>query len=318
MVMNARTERYPERGAMYRSRILILVVFVGLIASGRAQQAASMEPSIELVLLGTGYPYPSGDRAGPSCAVIVGDDVFIVDAGRGVGMRIAAAGIPWDGIRGVFITHLHSDHYDGLPDLFHSTWQFGNGLPFELYGPEGIRKLADGILQFYEPDIHIRRDLTEKLPPEGARINTHPVEEGVVLDIPGKVRITAFVEDHKPVIPAFGYRFDAGSKSIVVTGDTRPNPNLVRFARGADILVHEAYVGGNASSGGNGGRPWSIRDYHSSAAEAGRTAQEAGAKTLVLTHLMPGNAPERYFLEEARKTFGGKILVGRDLLRVQP
>jgi ribonuclease Z len=275
---------------------------------------AQPDLAMELVLLGTGYPYPSAERAGPSCAVIVGSDVFVVDAGRGTVMRLEAADISWDSIKSVFITHLHSDHIDGLPDLFHSTWQFGKGMPFELYGPEGIRGVADGILKFYEADIHIRRDLTEKLPPEGARINVHEVREGAVCVFPSGLRITAFAVDHRPVIPAFGYRFDAGPHSIVITGDTRPNANLDRFAKGADILLHEAYVRSSAAT--NEAHSWSIYDYHSSAREAGETAEKAHVKILVLTHLIPGNAPERYFLEEARKTFGGKIIVGRDLMRI--
>jgi len=271
---------------------------------------------MELILLGTGYPYPSAERAGPSCAVIVGDSVFIVDAGRGAVMRLAATDISWSSIKSVFITHLHSDHIDGLPDLFHSTWQFGSGMPFELYGPEGIKNVADGILKFYDADIHIRRDLTEKLPPEGAEITAHKIREGIVYNLPGEVRITAFVVNHHPVEPAYGYRFDAGSSSIVITGDMRPNTNLTRFAEGTDILVHEAYVGGSVSSEGEGLRPWTIHDYHSSASEAGEAAEKANAKILVLTHLIPGNAPEQYFLDEAGKTFSGKIIVGRDLMRI--
>ncbi|MBN2321158.1 MAG: MBL fold metallo-hydrolase [Acidobacteria bacterium] len=277
---------------------------------------AQQDPVMELILLGTGYPYPSADRAGPSCAVVVGGRVFIVDAGRGAVMRLAATGISWDSIQSVFITHLHSDHIDGLPDLFHSTWQFGSGRPFNLYGPKGIRKVADGILQFYESDIHIRRDLTEKLPSEGAEIIARALKEGTVLNMPDAVRITAFAVNHHPVEPAFGFRFDAGPNSIVITGDTRPNPNLDRFARNADILVHEAYVNGNATSPGDESHPWTIYDYHSSAREAGETAEKANAKILVLTHLIPGNAPEKIFLEEAGKAFRGKIIVGRDLMRI--
>jgi ribonuclease Z len=118
----------------------------------------------------------------------------------------------------VFLTHLHSDHIDGLPDLFHCAWQFGNGLPFELYGPKGTKEVSDGMLQFYGPDILIRRDLTEKLPAEGAKINLHEVQEGVVRSIPGVVKITAFLVDHAPVKPSFGYRFDAGNHRIVISG----------------------------------------------------------------------------------------------------
>lgn len=298
---------------MYRFRNVGVawILFLMMLPTVRAQQ----DPVMELILLGTGYPYPSADRAGPANAVVVGDKVFIVDAGRGVVMRLAAADIPWSSIHSTFITHLHSDHIDGLPDLFHSTWQFGSGRPFELYGPEGIRNAADGILKFYEADIHIRRDLTEKLSFNGTGINVHKVQEGIVLNLPGVVRITAFVVNHHPVNPAFGYRFDAGPHSIVITGDTRPNLNLDRFAEGADILVHEAYVRPNAPTD-KGEHPWSIYDYHTSAREAGETAEKVKAKTLVLTHLIPGNAPEEYFLDEARKTFSGKIIVGRDLTRI--
>jgi ribonuclease Z len=287
--------------------ILVLVFFAFALAESSS--------TMHLVLLGTGYPFPSSERAGPSCAVIVGDRIFIVDAGRGVGMRLAAMGNPWRQISAVFITHLHSDHIDGLPDLFHNSWQFGNGRPLELYGPTGIRRAADGILQFYEADIHIRRDLTEKLPQQGALIGAHEIQEGVIYDAAG-VHVIAFAVDHRPVKPAFGFRFEYGQHSIVVSGDTRPNDSLIRHAGNADILVCEAYAGSNASPGAEGTRPWSIQDYHTSAAEAGEMAEKAKVKTLVLTHLIPPNAPEKYFLDEAKKAFSGKILVGRDLMQV--
>ncbi len=278
--------------------------------------ALEAQPSeLQVILLGTGYPYPSAERAGPSCAIVAGNKLFIVDAGRGVGMRLAAFGNPWQSIEGVLITHLHSDHIDGLPDLFHNTWQFGKRAPFELYGPAGIQRISDAILQFYDADIYIRRDLTEKLSAQGARINAHEVKEGVVYDKEG-IRITAFAVDHSPVKPAFGFRFDSGSRSIVVSGDARPDPNLIRHAAGADILVHEAYAGSNDSSGTPGARPWSVRDYHTSAKEAGEVAEKARVKTLVLTHLMPANAPEKYYMDEAKKAFSGKVIVGRDLMRV--
>jgi len=295
---------------MHRGRFVAIgILLLALFSFGSAQQT----PVMQLILLGTGYPYPSAERAGPSCAVAVGEKLFIVDAGRGCGMRLAALGNPWDSIEAVFLTHLHSDHIDALPDLYHCTWEFGNGTPFQLYGPEGTRSIADGILQFYGPDIHIRRDLTERLPAKGAKIDVHEIKEGVVYDAPGKVKVTAFLVDHRPVEPAFGYRFDDGKHSIVITGDMRPNPNLIRFAAGADILVHEAYLGGNSSPSDR----WSIRDYHSSAKEAGDNAAKAKVKTLVLTHLIPAGATEQDFLNEAKSTFSGKIIVGRDLMRIK-
>jgi ribonuclease Z len=214
----------------------------------------------------------------------------------------------------VFLTHLHSDHIDALPDLYHCAWEFGKGTPFQLYGPKGTQSVADGMVQFYGPDIHIRRDLTEKLPSLGAKIDVHEIQEGVVYEAPGKVKVTAFLVDHHPVEPAFGYRFDDGKHSIVITGDMRPNPNLIRFAAGADILVHEAYVRrSSASSEG-----WSVYNYHSSAKEAGEAAERAKVKILVLTHLMPASATEQDFLNEAKSAFTGKILVGRDLMSVKP
>jgi ribonuclease Z len=253
-----------------------------LIPCGGAQQT----PGMQLILLGTGYPYPSADRGGPSCAVAAGGKLFIVDAGRGSVMRLAATGDPWKSIEAVFLTHLHSDHIDGLPDLYHCAWEFGDGTPFQLYGPKGTQSVADGILQFYGPDIHIRRDLTEKLPAQGAKIDVHEIKEGVVYEAPGKVKVTAFLVDHRPVEPAFGYRFDDGKHCIVISGDARPTPNLIRYAAGADILVHEAFLRRTSASDAR----WSIQDYHSSAKEAGETAERAKVKTLVLTHLIPAGA----------------------------
>ncbi len=243
--------------------------------------------------------------------------------------RVAGAGLKPKNIQAVFLTHLHSDHIDGLPDVFHSTWQFGRSTPFELYGPEGTQGVVDGMMKFYAADIHIRRDLTEKLPAAGAAVDTHILKEGVVYQ-DDELRVTAFLVDHFPVVPAFGFRFDTSSGSITISGDTHPNDNLVRFAKGADVLIHEAYLPqaktpANAPASAQTTAPtdtasegaWFAR-YHSTAAEAGDDAARAGVKILVLTHLIPHRSGDSdpVFREEAAKYFHGKIIVGHDLMRI--
>ncbi|MFZ0818517.1 MAG: MBL fold metallo-hydrolase [Candidatus Acidiferrales bacterium] len=281
------------------------------------QQPAKPAAKMYAILLGTGFPRPDANRAGPSTAIVVGEKVFLVDAGRGVMQRIAGAGLTPKSIQAVFLTHLHSDHIDGLPDVFHSTWQFGRSTPFELYGPEGTQDVVDGMMKFYAADIHIRRDLTEKLPAAGATIDAHILKEGVVYQ-DAYLRVTAFLVDHFPVVPAFGFRFDTAGGSIAISGDTHPNDNLVRYAKGADILIHEAYLPQtNAPTDTAADGAWFTR-YHSTAAEAGDDAARAGVKILVLTHLIPHRPgdSDSIFSAEAAKTFHGKIIVGHDLMRI--
>ena len=214
------------RRSRYRLAALVGIAIVPAVLA--IVLAGTPAPAVQVVLLGTGFPRPDPERAGPSTAVVVGDKTFVVDAGRGVVLRLAAAELPLESLRAVFLTHLHSDHTADLPDLFDTSWQFGRDAPFELYGPRGTKTLSDAMLKFFEVDIHVRRDLVEKHPGAGATIRTHIVHEGVVYQ-DTDTRVTAFAVDHEPVEPAFGYRFDCGSRSIVISGDTRPSDNLVRF-----------------------------------------------------------------------------------------
>jgi ribonuclease Z len=271
--------------------------------------------ALVVLLLGTGYPRPDPQRAGPSTVVIAGDAWFVVDAGRGTTMRIAATDLGYANLRGVFLTHLHSDHTAGLPDLFNTSWQFGRKtVPLELYGPRGTKKLANAMRDFFAEDIHWRRDVLEKHPAAGATIRTHIVREGIVYD-DGKVKITAFPVDHRPVVNAFGYRFESGGQTVVISGDTRPTENLVRYAKDADILVLEAYLPEHFLRVDTPEVAARLMSYHTSAEQAGQIAARAGVRKLVLTHLIPGNAEET-FRERAGKGFHGEIVVGRDLMRI--
>jgi ribonuclease Z len=272
--------------------------------------------SLAVILLGTGYPRPDANHAGASTAIVAGDRWFVVDAGRGATMRIAGTQLQYKDLQAIFLTHFHSDHTAGLPDLFITSWQFGRKTrPLELYGPRGVSRLANAMLEFFDDDIHYRRDLLEKHPAAGATIKTHVVREGVVYD-DGVVRVTAFAVDHRPVEPAFGYRFNSGGRSIVISGDTRPNANLIKFATGANVLVLEAYLPEHFLKVDTPEVAARLMRYHTSAEEAGEVAAKAGVKTLVLTHLIPAGAADT-FRERAAKAFKGKIVVGEDLLRVE-
>ena len=271
--------------------------------------------ALVVLLLGTGYPRPDPQRAGPSTVVIAGDAWFVVDAGRGTTMRIAATDLGYANLRGILLTHLHSDHTAGLPDLFNTSWQFGRKtVPLELYGPRGTKKLANAMRDFFAEDIHWRRDVLEKHPAAGATIRTHIVREGIVYD-DGKVKITAFPVDHRPVVNAFGYRFESGGQTVVISGDTRPTETLVRYAKGADILVLEAYLPEHFLRVDTPEVAARLMSYHTSAEEAGEIASRADVRKLVLTHLIPGNA-EATFRERAGKAFNGEVVVGRDLMRI--
>jgi len=273
--------------------------------------------AITAILIGTGFPRPHPDHAGASVVLTTGSEWFVVDAGRGTTLRIAATKEDYSKLRAVFLTHLHSDHTSGLPDLFITSWQFGRkSVPFDLYGPRGTQQLADAMLKFFEYDIHLRRDVLEKHPAAGATIRVHTVREGVVYD-DGTVKIIAFAVDHRPVEAAYGYRFESGGKSIVISGDTRPSDNLVKFAKGADVLIHEAYLPEHFLKVDTPEVAARLSAYHTSAEEAGAVAERAGVKTLVLTHLIPAGADET-FRQRASKTFKGKVIVGSDLMVIEP
>ena len=298
-------------------RVFLLLTAISVLAISATAQ--SHPCSMEAILLGTGYPVPTPDRAGPSTAIVANGKYFVVDAGRAVTMRLAALKPRMPHVEAAFLTHLHSDHIDGLPDLFDTSWLLERrAVPFELYGPEGTRELSDAMIRFFAADIHIRRDLTEYQPAAGATVDTHIVREGIVYDKYG-LKITAFNVDHRPVVPAFGYRFDCGGKSIVISGDTASSNNLVRFAKNADVLIHEAYLPGtfNPRNGEPAQVAKNLMRYHTTAEQAGEIATRTNVKQLVLTHLIPGDRTDE-MLRLASKTFKGNVIVGADLMRITP
>jgi len=195
---------------------------------------------LKIVLLGTGVGPPVNlQQFGASTLIEAGDVRLLFDCGRGATLRLAQIGVPLGSINRLFLTHLHSDHVIQLGDLLLAGWVGGGRrVPLEVWGPEGTRDMMDHLQQAFAFDIHMRRDVDEKAPGDGIKVMSHDIAQGIVFDQQG-IRVTAFMVDHSPVTPAFGYRIDYRGHSVVLSGDTRVSENLIQHAQGVDVLVHE-------------------------------------------------------------------------------
>lgn len=271
---------------------------------------------IDITLLGTGSPMIDPNRAGPSTLVKAGDALFLVDCGRGVLMRAAAAGVGAANITALLLTHLHSDHITDLSDVITTRWVTTFvPTPLPIIGPPGTKAVVDATLAALAPDIsyriHHHPDITE--PPS---IQVHEYTDGPVWDDAG-VRIIAAPTDHRPVEPTLGFRVEHGGASVVLAGDTVPCPNLDDLAKGANALVHTV-IRADLVQQMPVQRIRDILDYHSSVEQAAATAARAGVDTLVLTHYVPPLVPgqEDQWRAQAATEFSGPVEIGNDLLAV--
>ncbi|TMB45137.1 MAG: MBL fold metallo-hydrolase [Deltaproteobacteria bacterium] len=270
---------------------------------GRDMWGLLAPDALRVLLCGTSSPIPSPRRAEACTAVFAGRRMWIVDTGPGSWRTLALRRVRGEAIGAVFYTHLHSDHIGELGEFNLQTWVAGRPGPLRVYGPDGVTDLVHGFAQAYAADTRFRvaHHGAELLPPDRAAMIPIPVlldgaEAARVLDEDGVV-VSAFAVAHDPVKPAFGYRFDYGGRSVVVSGDTRPCPNLVKQARGADVLVHEAqenrlvHIMEQAARQSGESRVAKILGdipaYHTTPADAAREAVEAGVRLLVLTHFTP-------------------------------
>ncbi len=273
-------------------------------------------PKTTLILLGTGTPYPSPTTTGPATAVVYGKRVFLFDAGTGVMRRMNAAKLPISGPEATFITHLHSDHTLGYPDLIFTTWLMRRVKPLEVYGPKGLKRMTDLIFDTYLEDIKVRIEGLEKELPEVYKVNVHEIHSGIVYDS-SNVRVTAFPVLHGNWKEAYGFRIDTPNKSIVISGDTRPCESLIKASKNVDILVHEVYSEKHlAPEDRPGGELWPqyCREFHTSDVELGKIAKEVNPKLLILTHIIRMGATDKELIEGIRKGgYTGKVVIGKDL-----
>lgn len=272
--------------------------------------------SIDITLLGTGSPIPAPDRAGPATLISADGEHFLVDAGRGVLMRLAAMGIGAQQLSAVLLTHLHSDHITDLNDVITTRWVMTfEPTPLTIVGPVGTQLVVDHLLASLAPDIAYRTahhgDLNHEPPVHVIEVETGRIELG------GSVVVIAGATDHKPVEPSIGFRFESGGNSVVVAGDTIPCESLDALCAGADALVHTV-IRKDIIANVPLQRMLDTLDYHSSPAEAGATATRAGVSTLVLTHYVPPIAPggEDEWVALAASEFEGRVELGADLHRV--
>jgi ribonuclease BN (tRNA processing enzyme) len=275
------------------------------------------DDTARVVLLGTGTPNADPDRSGPALAVVVKGHAYLVDCGPGVVRRASAAhlkgvsALAMENLTHVFITHLHSDHTLGYPDLIFSPWTLGRHEPLEAYGPPGLKEMTRHIREAYREDIKIRTDGLEPSVADGYLVNVHEITAGVVFQ-DEHVRVIAFPVKHGSWKHAFGFRFETADRTIVISGDTAPTPTLIEQAKGCDVLVHEVY-----SQRGFATRPPEWQRYHSSfhtsSAQLAAIASEVKPKLLVLTHqLFWGTTPEE-LLAEIGRDYDGEVRCGADL-----
>jgi ribonuclease BN (tRNA processing enzyme) len=298
-------------------RVLFLGVAVAVGGVGVAQEKAATVGT-QVVVLGTGTPFADPERSGPAVAIVVNETAYLVDCGPGVVRRAAAA--EKNGIKAlaakklkiVFITHLHSDHTLGYPDLIFSPWVLERAEPLEAYGPRGLKHMTDHIEKAWSEDIRLRLRGLEGANTTGYKVNVHEIAPGVVYR-DANVTVTAFPVKHGSWKYAFGYRFDTKDRRIVISGDTAPTNEVVKACDGCDVLVHEVYNPKRKRIVESKQRQAYFKAFHTSPEELGDIATRARPKLLVLYHLGIGETAEADLVEQVKKSYSGKFVAAKDL-----
>jgi ribonuclease Z len=302
----------PMLRVVLRPDVFILTAVIALLPTSAAAQ------DIKVTLLGTGCPVPVMDRFGPSILVEAGGSKLLFDAGRGAIQRLNQVKARWQDVDGVFLTHLHSDHVVGFPDLWLTGWLTGAGRdrPVRVWGPRGTTKMMSYLEQAYEFDIRIRL-YDDRPAPDGVVILAVDISEGGVFERDG-VKVTAFQVDHKPINPAFGYRIDYRGRSVVLSGDTRVSDNLIRHAQRVDLLIHEVASPETFQRAGvRPERTRSVLEHHVTPEQAGEVFSKTQPRLAVYSHIVLPSATDEDLIPPTRKTYAGPLELGEDLMVIE-
>lgn len=303
--------------AWLRSLATVFFALTFFCSSAAGQQPQLPTPGkTRIVLLGTGTPGPLPDRSGPATAIVVNDVAYLVDFGPGVVRRANAAFLDRDvkaleptKLRVAFVTHLHSDHTVGYPDLIFTPWTIGRRVPLEVYGPKGLKAMTEHILEAYSVDIETRTNPegNQRTFPQGHGVNAHEVGPGVIYK-DANVTVTAFATEH--AMESYGYRFDTPDRSIVISGDTKPTQATIDACRGCDVLIHEAHSPAWLAT-----RPDYFQEFaakfHTTTTELAALAGRAKPRLLILYHYASVSPQDLY--DEMLARYAGHFVVGRDL-----
>lgn len=302
-----------------------LKLALGSAAVGLAAPAlAQVKPRTKIVFLGTkGGPRVGIGASNPANLVMVNDTPIVVDCGMGVSRQLVAAGVPIPSLKYIFISHHHSDHNLEYGNLFYNAWAAGLSTPIHSFGPKGIEAMTRAYWELNKFDVETRIEDEGRPDPRPLLIAKDITDDGVVLQTPD-VRVTAFRTPHPPIVDNFAYKFETPDGVVVFSSDTAYNPKLAEFAKGADVLVHEAMylpaVDRLVIKTRNGATlKKHLLASHTSTEDVGRIAAAAGVKVLVLSHFVPGDDPEVSdddWTRDVKKNFSGRIVVAKDLMQL--
>lgn len=275
------------------------LVAVIVVSTGMSQLAIAQEfDGLKITLCGTSSPIPAPGRAQACVAVETPEHLYIIDAGSGSAATANLSNVPMEKLRGILITHFHSDHISDIGDFNLNSWVAGRPEPLQIIGPTGVERIVDGFNMAYELDrgYRVAHHGAELLNPELGTLQSKTIAEGVIVDQDG-LRITAFEVSHPPIEPAFGYRLDYGDRSVVISGDSLVTDKIVEISNGADVVLHDAMslqlvrgAAGMARTTGNTRLATvlqDIQDYHATTDDLNRLSSEAEIGQLALYHLVP-------------------------------